>query len=257
LKVIVKFMRLHIIFALVFLALPGLAQAVSVQPGQETIELAVERGGEASFFLIANYPAHETLASSSPWVKIEGNDSFVLPSGGTAFLRINVSVPADQDIGKYKADIKYGSATLSTIIVTVTLPTEEIKTLRTLADVNEKISGLESNLDSSLEEQLNDIKEQISTIKSDLSISIQDMKNYQKQVSDLEGEKKTLEEKIRNLTEEIASLENRTLSLQAEKQELELTGNMLRSESPVLFLLGILAGAGGIYLFHRKLHKYL
>lgn len=238
----------------------GLAQAVSVQPGQEAIHLIIPQGKEASFYLIALSPSGENLISSSPWVTIEGRDSYQLPSGGTVFLKINASVPPGQDIGDYPAQIQHSSGTLSTLTITVTLPTGEIKTLQVLAEVNRKLSDLEDRLgkdiDSKLDSNLQQVESQINTFAQALSSSIQGVLKYEKDVQALEIEKQGLEGDIQNLTAQLESLETRSRLLQKQNSELEATGNLVRGESPLLFALGLLIGAGGIYLFYRRAHKY-
>lgn len=253
--------KIFLITLLCLLLQPAFSQALSVQSGQEVIPLTIEAGRDHAFFLIVNSPDREVLTSSSLWVMIEGNNSYRLPSGGTVFLRINVTVPESETIGEQKIPITYGAATLSTLLITSTLQIEEIRALQAIANVSEEISVLRSQLTSDISSKLKNtidgIQSQVNSIKSELTSSIQDVKNYQKNVGSLESDKNSLQTKIQNLTTELTSLQNKTRNLQTEKEQLELTGNSLRGESPLLFVLGLLIGAGGIFLFYRKLHKYL
>ena len=169
-------MRRAILFAFVFLILQaGAASALYVQSGQEAIKISAEAGSQSTFFLVIRDIAGETITASS-WTAIEGNRSYRLPSGGIVILNTSISIPAGQGIGTYTETIKHdGSYTLTTIQVTVTIPTTEIEKLRALADVAGKISSLESSLtskiDSKLNSNLNNIQSKL-TIFSSWSVEI-------------------------------------------------------------------------------------
>lgn len=219
--------------------------ALDVQPGQDHLDLTIPRGATTHFYLILTAPAQEQLTASS-WITLEGGESFTLPSGGTVFVDVALHVPEDQDVGTTTQTISANGVELVTIDVTTTLSTEDINTLRTLADVNGQIAGLEGNVDGLLDEQFEKLKSQIQTIAT----SVHDVKEYVADVDELEAANA-------GLTSQVEHLEQERSTLEEERNTLEATGNLIRAESPFLFFLGVLIGAGGIYLFYRKLHKYL
>jgi len=245
----------------------GIAQAtISVNNLQTNINLVMEDGTSSVFPLFITFAGGEVLTSSGPlssWTKfgVNNQDNLTLQGSGSLQLPVNITVPDGQAIGTYTGEIRDGSTVLSTITVIITIPTGEIKTLQALSQVNQevsqKLSIFKADIDAVISNKFKDIQSEITTIKSDLSQSIQDVKTSNKKVSDLENTKAVLEAKIQNLTSETSSLENRTQSLKREKENLELTSSILRSESPILFALGLLFGIGGTYVFYRKLHRYL
>jgi len=266
-------MKKLLIFAIIILLLQTAGvRAISVQEGQETLNLAVESGETHLLFLIINSDGGENITSSGEtesWVRLgaENTESVVFPASGTQYLRVNVTVPEGHEIGDYQGKILADGSALSTLIVTATLPVPEIEELQTLADVDSKISDLQSDLNSkmselqtdvgsSLDDQLDEIQSRVDEIKTDLSKSIQDLKSYNEDVSSLESEKVELEKKIEGMNSELYLLENETQELYSQKSELEITGSILRGESQILFALGILIGAGGIFLFYKRLNRY-
>jgi len=236
--------------------------ATTVQSGQETIDVIIEDGNSRIIFLGVNSDGGESVTTSGSiysWTMLgsDNEESITFPASGTQWLRINITVPDNQELGDYSGTITTDGTVLSTIRVTVTLSTAEIESLKTLSDVENKISSLESNIDSYLDEQLSELKEQINTIKSELSLSIQSIKEYEQEIRTLRDENEVLDDSVEELNTIVDGLESMSASLNNERESLVITGNMLRVESNILFVVGILIGAAGIYLFYRKTHKYL
>lgn len=239
------------------IAFSGFAGATSIQTGQETLEVVIEDGDSRQVFLILITDGGETVSVSgeaAAWIGLGSSSAgdITFPAAGTQHLQLNITIPDGQEIGDYQATLLSDGTVVSTILLTVTLPTEEIESLKTLSQVHESIEDLEASLltdlDTSLEDQLAQLTKEIETISSELSTSITTVKNYQEELSLLEQEKESLEAQV-------TALEQHSTVLEEENQNLEITGNLVRTESGILFVVGLIIGAGGIFLFYRKLHK--
>ncbi len=255
--------NLLVLAAFCLLLLPAAAGALTIQPGQATLEVTAEQGSNTTLFMVFNNPAGEKLTydgGASPWMRIEGGETFTLPSGGISIVEVEIRVPGGLEVGDYRGRILADGTEISSIFLTVTLPTEEIEKLMALADVNEEVGSmievLRSDVESYLDEHLDRVDSRLEEMENGLASSISEVKDYHESVEELQSTKDVLESQVEGLRSEMASLEDRTNSLQAQNAELEVTGNSLRAESPILFVIGLIGGAGGMYVFRRRLGKY-
>ena len=226
----IKYMKRLLLIGLMLFMVPS-AGALSIQP--DPALLIIEETGQ--LLLIVTSPAGEILTADSPWVRIGGGESYVLPSGGIAVVELKVTVPPEQRVGEYILGVYANGEQISTLTVRVTLSSEEISSLQLLADVGSQITAMGDEFDSSLE---------------GLTGSFEDLALKQERLG-------ALEEENRNLRAETTLLQDQITITETQNHELEVSGNLLRAESPILFVVGLLIGAAGVFLFYRKLHKYL
>jgi chaperonin cofactor prefoldin len=238
----------------------GTANAINTVDSQEDIFLNIERGRSYTFpLLLENIQLGETITSHggiSSWIGFGSNneDNYTLNAFVSA-LPVNISVPDSAEIGEYSGDIRSGETIISRITVSVTLSAHDIITLQGLSDVNARIAELESRLNSMLDSDINDIRNEINTIKDDLSLSITNVINYNKNVTSLEEYINQMEEDKENLENRISGLEARAGMLESENQGLEFTGNVMRGQSPVIFVIGIVLGVAISYIFLKRFKK--
>jgi len=240
--------------------------ALSIQNGQENIPLLLEEGDNFTIFLkLTSNNGGEVVSAggqAGSWILLGSQQqSSVVMQSGITFLPVTIQVPQGQGIGIYQAIIQTNASQLSLLTLDIALSSGGVLVLMDQADVVQKISDLEGRLDASLQNKIDDemqnIRNELSRMEEQLKSSIYNVDTHQKGVAELTAEKETLEAEVVRLENELTATETEAAAAEEQKEQLELTGHALRTEGPILLVIGIMVGVGGMYLFYRRLHKYL
>jgi outer membrane murein-binding lipoprotein Lpp len=253
-------MRKILVFTVfAFLVILQSVEAISVLDGQELISRTMVPGMAATEIVVIKNSDGAVITAdgdAGAWISFAGETSISIPAGDSIFLKFNITVTEGHSLGVYEGRLLADNQVLSHFSIEVTEAYDEVEKLKALADVNSRIEALDSNVQSTMNSKLNTMESNMKTMKDEISGAINDIHDYKRIASELETSNEQLSEEVSSLQTKISSLEGEKNQLQTERNDLELTGNIVRGESAVLFVVGLIVGMGVVYLFFRKLNKY-
>lgn len=242
-------MRKAIFSVFILFLLVGTVNALTTPTSD--IVVTVERGTAYEFALVFQNiePTTQTVTFSSPssWILFEGNLSNytlnVFPNLPT-YIRVKISVPPDTIIGTYDTQINANNAKLSDIKIKVTLPLNEVQQMEIAANTNQKITKLQTDLETLLNQK-------ISALNSSLSSSIASVADYRQKYEMEQARSAELQDKVSELESRLTTTEGQVSELSKEKEEINRITGMITSIQPTLFAGGFIMGIL-IYYFAKN-----
>ncbi|UCD02837.1 MAG: hypothetical protein JSV63_03575 [Candidatus Aenigmatarchaeota archaeon] len=205
---------------------------------QEDITLILEQGADYDFPLLLQDVDKITNVTTEgdidDWIGIWGDsERQIFP--GLPYILVTISVPAKAELGEYDGEITADGKTLSYITVKVIPKFSDVIAHETLSDMGEEVGALGDRV-FKLTEDIQELRNQIALLEHDVSEKVEEIYQYQKNLDALEKEKNALETSYQNLQTEYDETE------ESNRQLNELTGALVGTQLPGMFIGGILLG---------------
>ncbi len=239
---------------------PG-SQAISVPSTQKQIELTIERGSSYSFFLIVNDVDEEAVLTADgetkSWVRFgeeKKNEINVSSSFFMTIVLVTIKVPDDTDLDEYSGTIKADGKKISDLDVKVTLELSDVKAFEQLSDVDEEVGALNDQVEA-LTSSLNTMRVDMATLEAEVSSSMKEINEYQKNLTALENERNSLLSENTGLERDLQVFMEKSTELEESNNELNaITGSLISTQLPGMFLGGIILGIIIVTLIVKKEH---
>jgi len=244
---------LYLLFFCVMASLLAFPQcsAVSAIDSQKSIALTMEKGSLIEIPVViqdvSKVAEISTTGEITDWVRFWGNHTTYDIFPGQTYILVTIAVPEDTSLGEYEGVIKAGSETLTKLRIKVSIKLEDAKAYQEMDAVDKQINTLRDRI-SDLTSDIRMLRVQVVTLQYNMTKKVEEIYEYQKNLDELEKENTNLKENLQEAEKKYTEFreENKKLS--------SLTGSLVSTQIPGMFITGIVLGVITMVLAFRREH---